>query len=727
MAFEAGESIEFREPNAGGYGDPLERDPAMVREDVLDDFTTIELAREAYGVVRRRGEMTVDAAATDELRGAPARRARGAASMASCCRWSRRRTRSRCPRTGDGAGGARRRAGAVHRVRRRRHRPRLAAGRRGGRLPGGVHDHRPRHGRRAHDRPRGRAHRRAAAGRPRPRRARAADPRRVPRGRGGPGALGRQDARPARPRHGLLVRGARRAAAGRPRHRPRQALAVRLPRHAARLAALGARRRHRDRLRLHDVRLHPGDDHRRLLGRGTGCSCRRTPWRTTTRSRTTPTCGTARGGTATSRRSTTRSATSRGWPHEAALEDVRIVALEQYGAGPLGTRAPGRPRRRRHQDRGPAHRRRRRPLRAAVPGGRGLAVLRDLQPQQAQPSRSTCAHPSGPRRCSRTWCARRDAVYSNLRGDVPGQAAASRYDDLKHLNPQIVCCSLSGFGMTGPRARRARLRLHPAGHRRLDGPHRRARRPADQGGPVARRLLRRATSAALGAAAPACTRRGATASAATATSRCSTPRCTMLDMYSATWHLRRGLRADRARTNSAHPSLVPFQNFRDRRRLDRGRLREGEVLRAAGRGARPGLDDRRPALRRRWPRACEHREAASTRSRRGCCERRPRRRGWRALSAAGVPCGPDQRRRRGARATRRPWRAASSSETRASGARHRAADPLAAAHGRTPCAEVRRAPFRGEHTRAVLVERCGYSDARVDELAAEGVFGDVEV
>ena len=44
-----------------------------------------------------------------------------------------------------------------------------------------------------------------------------------------------------------------------------------------------------------------------------------------------------------------------------------------------------------------------------------------------------------------------------------------------------------------------------------------------------------------------------------------------------------------------------------------------------------------------------------------------------------------------------------------------------------PLPEVRRAPFRGEHTRAVLVERCGYPDARVDELAAEGVFGDVEV
>jgi crotonobetainyl-CoA:carnitine CoA-transferase CaiB-like acyl-CoA transferase len=43
-----------------------------------------------------------------------------------------------------------------------------------------------------------------------------------------------------------------------------------------------------------------------------------------------------------------------------------------------------------------------------------------------------------------------DAVYSNLRGDVPSKIGIT-YDDLKHINPAIVCCSLSGFGMTGPR------------------------------------------------------------------------------------------------------------------------------------------------------------------------------------------------------------------------------------------------------------------------------------
>jgi crotonobetainyl-CoA:carnitine CoA-transferase CaiB-like acyl-CoA transferase len=43
-----------------------------------------------------------------------------------------------------------------------------------------------------------------------------------------------------------------------------------------------------------------------------------------------------------------------------------------------------------------------------------------------------------------------DAVFSNLRGDQP-ERLGLLYDDLKALNPRIVCCSLSGFGMTGPR------------------------------------------------------------------------------------------------------------------------------------------------------------------------------------------------------------------------------------------------------------------------------------
>ena len=44
-----------------------------------------------------------------------------------------------------------------------------------------------------------------------------------------------------------------------------------------------------------------------------------------------------------------------------------------------------------------------------------------------------------------------DALTSNLRGDQPARLGL-RYDDLKHVNPKLVCAALSAFGGTGPRA-----------------------------------------------------------------------------------------------------------------------------------------------------------------------------------------------------------------------------------------------------------------------------------
>jgi 5-oxoprolinase (ATP-hydrolysing) len=64
----AGSTIEICVPNSGGYGDPLERDPAMVLSDVLDGFTTVELAERDYGVMIDAETMTLAADATAELR-----------------------------------------------------------------------------------------------------------------------------------------------------------------------------------------------------------------------------------------------------------------------------------------------------------------------------------------------------------------------------------------------------------------------------------------------------------------------------------------------------------------------------------------------------------------------------------------------------------------------------------------------------------------------------------
>ena len=46
-----GDSLIIRTPGGGGYGDPLERDPERVLEDVLDDLISLDVARSKYGVV----------------------------------------------------------------------------------------------------------------------------------------------------------------------------------------------------------------------------------------------------------------------------------------------------------------------------------------------------------------------------------------------------------------------------------------------------------------------------------------------------------------------------------------------------------------------------------------------------------------------------------------------------------------------------------------------------
>lgn len=62
----AGETVRTVSPCGGGYGDPLQRDPARVLDDVLDGFVSEENARKQYGVVLSGGR--VDAAETKSLR-----------------------------------------------------------------------------------------------------------------------------------------------------------------------------------------------------------------------------------------------------------------------------------------------------------------------------------------------------------------------------------------------------------------------------------------------------------------------------------------------------------------------------------------------------------------------------------------------------------------------------------------------------------------------------------
>ena len=64
----AGDTLQITVPNSAGYGDPLERDPELVLSDVLDGYTTVELAERDYGVVIDPETLAVDEEATTRLR-----------------------------------------------------------------------------------------------------------------------------------------------------------------------------------------------------------------------------------------------------------------------------------------------------------------------------------------------------------------------------------------------------------------------------------------------------------------------------------------------------------------------------------------------------------------------------------------------------------------------------------------------------------------------------------
>jgi N-methylhydantoinase B len=64
---DAGARWELLTGGGGGFGDPLDRDPARVREDVLDGYVTREGAERDYGVVFDGG-FEIDREATDRLR-----------------------------------------------------------------------------------------------------------------------------------------------------------------------------------------------------------------------------------------------------------------------------------------------------------------------------------------------------------------------------------------------------------------------------------------------------------------------------------------------------------------------------------------------------------------------------------------------------------------------------------------------------------------------------------
>jgi N-methylhydantoinase B len=76
MIIKRGDVFRHEVAGAGGWGDPLERDPAAVLRDLKNEMISLETAAEAYGVIVDPKTRTVDEAATERCR-AEIREARG--------------------------------------------------------------------------------------------------------------------------------------------------------------------------------------------------------------------------------------------------------------------------------------------------------------------------------------------------------------------------------------------------------------------------------------------------------------------------------------------------------------------------------------------------------------------------------------------------------------------------------------------------------------------------
>jgi len=68
-----GDHIYYSSAGGGGFGNPLDREPELVLDDVMDEWLSIEAAREYYGVVvdeidADACEYRIDEAATEKLR-----------------------------------------------------------------------------------------------------------------------------------------------------------------------------------------------------------------------------------------------------------------------------------------------------------------------------------------------------------------------------------------------------------------------------------------------------------------------------------------------------------------------------------------------------------------------------------------------------------------------------------------------------------------------------------
>ncbi|NDL61103.1 CaiB/BaiF CoA transferase family protein [Phytoactinopolyspora mesophila] len=394
------------------------------------------------------------------------------------------------------------------------------------------------------------------------------------------------------------------------------------------------------------------------------------------------------------------------------LQDVRIISIEQYGAGPYGSLHLA--------DLGAEI------IKIEDPNSGG-DVARYIPPyaegedslffetfNRNKRSLSLDIRSDAGRKVFEDLVRVSDAVYSNLRGDVPA-ALKLTYADLDHLNPRIVCCSLSGYGQTGPRA------ADPGYDYLLQGLVGWMDITGEPAGPPTKTGLSvvdfsggLAGAIAVLAGIHAARRDGVGMDCDLSLFEVA---LSMLS-YLATWHLNTGHQPARTR-HSAHPSLVPFQNFQTKDAwivVACAKEKFWRLLTKAIGRTDLANDERFATFADRARRAHELTpilEAAfRTRSSADWLAR---------LHDAGVPCAPvntvadalndEQTIARGAivNVDHPRW-----------GAVQQLASPV---HVGPPDPRHRRAPRRNEDFEYIVRDLLGYKDATITGLTTAGAFG----
>lgn len=391
------------------------------------------------------------------------------------------------------------------------------------------------------------------------------------------------------------------------------------------------------------------------------------------------------------------------------LRDVRIVSLEQYGAGPFAT------------------------LHLAELGADVIKVEqwpdgdvgRHVPPYRSEADslffqslnrskRSICLDMSSTagREVFADLVRSADGVFSNLRGDVPGRLGIT-YADLAPINPAIVCCSLSGYGMTGPRSAQPGFDYMVqgfAGWMSITG---------EPEGPPSKTGLSAVDFASGYAAALAFMAglhqarrdgRGCDCDVSLLESALS-----MLN-YLVTWTGTEGYEAGRV-ARSGHPTLVPFQNFRtsDGWIVAGGSKEKFWTRLAAAVGRGDLVDDPRFAT---FETRRAHKDVLIAILDDVFAQETTRH--WLdVLEAAGVPCAPVNSVAEAlADAQVQARDAVFTVATPGWGDVTHAASPLRigdSAHARRP------APALGADTREVLSRTLGYPADRIERLALDGV------